>query len=188
MRTLAAALLGTFALCACARSGTGANDQAEAGPDNAQTQASGQFHYDRPLLPSTDGTSLSVSALPSSWTRGAPGFAIRVAYRNAPQGAGLMMYIARDVPLATLGNHPSSGGGLMAVPVPIEGNGVHEVRFDGNAFLAPADVPTQFPIRAGRHIVIAYLLNHRRGVIGMVRQNPNDRILAEARSQPIRIE
>jgi hypothetical protein len=188
MRILVATLMMAFALCGCARSDAGANHQVAASPGNAQNQTSAQFHYDRPLLPSVDGTLLSVAAVPSTWTRGAPGLALRIAYRNAPRGAGLMVYIARDVPLSTLGSFPASGGGLTAVPVPIEGSGVQEIRFEGNAVLAPADAPAPFPVRAGRHIFIAYLLNHRRGVIGMTRQDPNDRILAEARSQPIVIQ
>src|SRR4249919_252812 len=138
MRILAIILIGTFGLVACARSEPGASNQVGVGTVKVQKSASGQFRYDRPVLPSMDGTSLSVAAVPSRWRRGAPGFAVRVTYRNAPPGAGLMLYVTRDVPLSALGNFPSSGGGLLVVPVPIEGDGVQEIRFDGTAILAPA--------------------------------------------------
>jgi hypothetical protein len=185
MRTLAVAKLGIVALCACS-CGLGAGNGAGASIGKAQDQGSGRSHYGRPVAPSIGGAELSVSAMPSHWRRGAPGFAIRITYRNAPAGAGLTIGIVRDI--ANLRNLPASGGGLTAMPVPIEGNGVEEVRFEGTGFLAPADAPDRFPVRAGRHIFIANMLNHRHGVIGMVRRDRDDRILAEARSEPITID
>lgn len=144
-------------------------------------------HYDVPLTPSVDGAELEVRGVPTTWTRATPGFRFRVTYRNAPANAGLMVWIVRDVPRRSLGQLVESGGALMELPIPIQGNGTTDILFDGQAYSAPADAPVARGVSTGRHIVFAYMLNHRSPVTGWVLQVPNARTLAETRSAPIAV-
>jgi hypothetical protein len=141
--------------------------------------------YDRPLVSSVDGAEVRFEALPETWTLAKPGLSVRVIYRNAPAGAGLQVHVTRDVSRRELADLPSSGGGLTAQPIPVEGDGVIEVKLTDEAFSAPADTPRPVPLQAGSHVLLAQLYNHRRGTIGYVRRRPEDRTLAEALSPPI---
>ena len=126
-------------------------------------------------------------ALPDSWKIGKPGFGVRVVYRNAPRGAGLDVSINRYVPFEQLSQFSGTGGGLTAKPIPIEGDGVVEVPFDGIAYSGATDAAVAYPLKNGDYIFLATLLNHRRTTIGWVIREKSDRKLAETLSRPIAI-
>jgi len=97
----------------------------------------------------------------------------------------LLVSVTRAVTRAELASLPSSGGGLTSQPIPVEGDGVLEVKLTDQAFSAPTDVSLPYALKSGSHVLLAQLFNHRRPVIGYLRQRPEDRILAEALSSPI---
>lgn len=144
-------------------------------------------HYDQPMTGPVNDTAIAVSAAPARWRIGSSGFTIRVDYRNAPAGAGLIVGIQRDLPATATGQLPHSGGGITDMPIPISGDGSVEVRFNGIANTGMADGLDPLPVRAGRHILTAQMLNHRRQTIGLVIRQPDDRVLAETRSAPLDI-
>lgn len=144
-------------------------------------------HYDQPMAAPVANASVTLSAPPQRWRIGSPGFTIRVYYRNAPPGSGLIVGINRDLPARAIGQLPHSGGGITDMPVPISGDGSVEVRFEGIANTGMADRLDPLPVRSGRHILTAQMLNHQRQTIGLVVRNPDDRVLAEVRSAPFEI-
>jgi hypothetical protein len=147
-----------------------------------------QSAEDPPLAPSLNGAQLEIETVPSRWRLGSPGFSVRVTYRMAPPNAGLMVWVGRDRTSRGTIRLPESGGGLTMAPIPIEGDGVKEVWFEGKAFSAPADVPSLGVLRPGRHVFTASMFNHRSGVIGMVIPPENAATLARARSPAIMIQ
>jgi len=153
-------------------------------PDDARPSRA-PLLYDRPLVSSVDGAVVRFDPLPVTSTLGKPGLPVRVEYENAPAGAALLVSVIPNVARAELASLPCPGGGLTAQPIPLEGDGVLEVQLAEEAFSAPTDVSRPYPLRNGAYVLLAQLFNHRRPVIGYVRRNPGDRILAEALSPPI---
>ena len=186
MRPVAVALPAAALCCVAACNG---DEGAVAGMTNQfSDRPSTQWHYGDPPAPSVDGAGLDLAGVPTRWRRDGDGFAVQVTYRNAPADAGLTVSLVPDVPLAELRHLNMSGGGLTPMPIPVQGDGSVEVRFDGVGYLAPTDAPRAFPVRPGRYIFIVQMLNHRRGVIGLVPRDPADRILAEERSRQMIVQ
>jgi hypothetical protein len=68
---------------------------------------------------------------------------ILIDYRNAPEGAGLVIWIAPDVPVAEyekIGKHPAP---IVLGPVKVSGSGRHVIDWNSRDLgCAPLDAPT----------------------------------------------
>lgn len=98
----------------------------------------------------------------TSYRKGDP-VAARLSWRNAPAEASLIVYLERDSPAREPG-YLGPTGALILHPIPAEGNGGMDFRWNGREFpCAPTDAPMLCPQPAeiGRYRLRAVLYDRR---------------------------
>ena len=200
MRTVAFTIL-TF-LAACNSSGSTARDDMSDGRAGAPSNSSGSTaeddisdkragapsetgrYYQWDLARSVKGAEVHFGTVPKTHRLGDPPVSIKVAYRNAPAGAGILVSIARDVPFDQLRDEPESGGGLYEAPIPVEGSGTIMIKLDKTFLSTACDTNRPALLKTGGHILLASMVNYRDVDFTMI-EVPGRMDLAQSLTSPI---
>lgn len=161
-------------------------------PGSEGEASSGDWPFDRATPcdnPPAAGPSICVDAPDKpAYGKGDP-VAARLSWRNAPANASVIVYLERDAP-SREPRYLGPVGALVLRPIPAEGDGAMEFRWNGREFpCAPTDFPMLCPQPAeiGRYRLRAVLYDRRSFAIVGWPSPEKPVVLAHSASAPFRV-